>query len=65
MSVPKGKLIIIGGSVDKGSFSESPEDLSRKLKFFEEGILNKIIKVSAKKQLVSHRDYHNGFQYSC
>lgn len=51
MSVPKGKLIIIGGSVDKGSFSESPEDLSRKLKFFEEGILNKIIKVSAKNNL--------------
>jgi cyanophycinase len=49
--VPKGKLIIIGGSVDKGSFSESPEDLSRKLKFFEEGILNKIIKVSAKNNL--------------
>lgn len=48
---PKGKLIIIGGSVDKGSFSESPEDLSRKLKFFEEGILNKIIKVSAKNNL--------------
>lgn len=45
---PKGKLIIIGGSVDKGSFSESPEDLSRKLKFFEKGILNKIIKVSDK-----------------
>ncbi len=51
MSVPKGKLIIIGGSVDKGSFSESPDDLSRKLKFFEEGILNKIIKVSAKNNL--------------
>ncbi len=51
MSVPKGKLIIIGGSVDKGSFSESPEDLSRKLKFFEEGILNKIIKVSVKNNL--------------
>ncbi|MBP7809908.1 MAG: cyanophycinase [Bacteroidia bacterium] len=51
MAVPKGKLIIIGGSVDKGSFSESPEDLTRKLKFFEEGILNKIIKVSAKNNL--------------
>ncbi|MBK7668914.1 MAG: cyanophycinase [Sphingobacteriaceae bacterium] len=51
MAVPKGKLIIIGGSVDKGSFSESPEDLTRKLKFFEEGILNKIIRVSAKNNL--------------
>lgn len=48
---PKGKLIIIGGSVDKGSFSESPEDLSRKLKFFEKGILNKIIRVSDKNNL--------------
>jgi cyanophycinase len=51
MAAPKGKLIIIGGSVDKGSFSESPEDLSRKLKFFEKGILNKIIKVSDKDNL--------------
>ncbi len=49
--VPKGKLIIIGGSVDKGSFSESPDDLTRKLKFFEQGILNRIIKVSAKNNL--------------
>ncbi len=45
------KLIIIGGSVDKGSFSESPDDLTRKLKFFEQGILNRIIKVSAKNNL--------------
>ncbi len=51
MAAPKGKLIIIGGSVDKGSFSESPEDLSRKLKFFEKGILNKIIRVSDKDNL--------------
>ena len=35
----KGKLVIIGGSVDKGSFSESPDDLKRNLKFFEKGIL--------------------------
>lgn len=51
MASPKGKLIIIGGSVDKGSFSESPEDLTRKLKFFEKGILNKIIRVSDKDNL--------------
>ncbi len=51
MAAPKGKLIIIGGSVDKGSFSESPEDLTRKLKFFEKGILNKIIRVSDKDNL--------------
>jgi cyanophycinase len=48
MGVPKGKLIIIGGSVDRGSFSENPSDLPKKLKFFEQGILNRIIKESAK-----------------
>ena len=48
MSIPKGKLIIIGGSVDKGSFSEDQSDLPKKLKFFEQGILNRIIKESAK-----------------
>ena len=36
---PKGKLVIIGGSVDRGSFSESETDLKRSLKFFEKGIL--------------------------
>ncbi|MEI8136296.1 MAG: cyanophycinase [Bacteroidota bacterium] len=51
MSVPKGKLIIIGGSVDIGSFSEDQSDLPKKLKFFEYGILNRIIKVSAKNNL--------------
>jgi cyanophycinase len=48
MSSPKGKLIIIGGSVDRGSFSENPSDLPKKLKFFEQGILNRIIKESVK-----------------
>lgn len=51
MAAPKGKLIIIGGSVDKGSFSLDASDLPKKLKFFEQGILNKIIKVSAKNNL--------------
>ena len=49
MSVPKGKLIIIGGSVDKGSFTEKEEDLQAKLKFFEQGILNRIITESKNK----------------
>ncbi len=31
----KGKLIIIGGSVDKGSFSESPDDLKGILYFLK------------------------------
>ena len=39
---PKGKLVIIGGSVDRGSFSESETDLKRTLKFFEKGILKRI-----------------------
>jgi cyanophycinase len=51
MAAPKGKLIIIGGSVDKGSFSPDPGDLPKKLKFFEQGILNRMIKVSDKGNL--------------
>ncbi len=46
-----GKLVIIGGSVDKGSFSESPDDLQRNLKFFEKGILKRITTESAKNNL--------------
>ena len=42
MSTPKGKLIIIGGSVDKGSFANNPNDLPKQLKFFEKGILKRI-----------------------
>lgn len=42
----KGKLIIIGGAVDKGSFTETDFDLqvSQNLNFFETGILKRIIK---------------------
>jgi len=40
--------VIIGGSVDRGSFSESPSDLQRNLKFFEKGILKRITTESAK-----------------
>ncbi len=47
----KGKLIIIGGSVDKGSFSESPDDLKRNIIFFEKGILKRITTESAKNTL--------------
>uniref|UniRef100_UPI00404AAA85 cyanophycinase n=1 Tax=Flavobacterium sp. TaxID=239 RepID=UPI00404AAA85 len=41
----KGKLIIIGGAVDKGSFTESTfdKDVSKNLNFFEKGILKRII----------------------
>jgi cyanophycinase len=45
---PKGKLIIIGGAVDKGSFSESnfDKEVSKNLNFFETGILRKLIRES-------------------
>lgn len=41
---PKGVLIIIGGAVDKGSFTESDfdADVKNNLNFFEEGILSRI-----------------------
>lgn len=51
MNSPKGKLVIIGGSVDRGSFSESPSDLQRNLKFFEKGILKRITTESLKNNL--------------
>ena len=40
MNSPKGKLIIIGGSVDKGSFTETDLDknVSNNLNFFETSI---------------------------
>lgn len=50
MQSPKGKLMVIGGSVDKGSFSEDINDLPKKLKFFEQGILNRIITESSLRQ---------------
>jgi len=52
MSAPKGKLIIIGGSVDKGSFFPSPDNLPKSLKFFEKGILKRI-SVEADKGIAS------------
>ncbi|MDF2451486.1 MAG: cyanophycinase [Bacteroidota bacterium] len=45
---PKGKLIVIGGSIDKGSFSVNPEKLPNNLKFFEKGILKRMIDESDK-----------------
>ena len=51
MNNPKGKLIIVGGSVDRGSFSESKDDLKRNLMFFEKGILKRITTESVKKNL--------------
>ena len=48
----KGKLIIIGGAVDKGSFSETNLDRNapKNLNFFEAGILKRIINESKHKE---------------
>jgi len=50
MSVPKGKLIIIGGAVDMGSNLSTQENIIKPnyLKFFEQGILKRIITESEK-----------------
>ncbi|MBC7556733.1 MAG: cyanophycinase [Chryseobacterium sp.] len=42
---PKGKLIVIGGAVNKGSFAEIDYDqnVEKNLNFFEQGILRKIM----------------------
>jgi len=48
----KGKLIIIGGAVDKGSFAETELDknAAQNLNFFEEGILKRILDESKYKE---------------
>ncbi|MDI1353266.1 MAG: cyanophycinase [bacterium] len=51
MNFLKGKLIIIGGSVDKGSFSSNPDKLPQNLRFFEKGILRRISVESSKGNL--------------
>jgi len=47
----KGKLIIIGGAVDKGSFTEGvyDKDVAKNLNFFETGILRRLIEESKHK----------------
>jgi len=42
---PKGKMIIIGGGVDKGSFTEKEftDQVEKNLNFFEKGILRRIL----------------------
>lgn len=47
----KGKLVIIGGAVDKGSFTETDIDknATKNLNFFEEGILKRILDESKHK----------------
>ncbi len=41
--IPKGKLIIIGGAVDTGSFTEKQFNQPINLNFFEKGILKRLI----------------------
>src|SRR5580692_5339457 len=50
MITPKGKLIIIGGAVDMGTNLGSGEGIIKPnyLKFFEQGILKRIVTESAK-----------------
>ncbi|EHQ27381.1 cyanophycinase [Mucilaginibacter paludis] len=52
MIVPKGKLVIIGGAVDLGSTVSAQESVKQLnyLKFFERGILKRIIIESAQKE---------------
>ncbi len=47
---PRGKLIVIGGAVDTGSFTEKnyKEDIEKNLNFFERGILKRMITESVK-----------------
>ena len=49
---PVGKLMIIGGAVNKGSFAETDYDqnVEKNLNFFERGILRKIINESRLKE---------------
>lgn len=46
---PKGKLIVIGGAVDKGSFTEKnyEKDIEKNFNFFERGILKRVLTESA------------------
>src|SRR6195952_327721 len=43
MSIPKGKLIAIGGSEDKGTDLEKGEIHRNNLNFFELGILRRVV----------------------
>lgn len=48
---PKGKLIVIGGAVDKGSFTEKnyEKEIEKNFNFFERGILKRVITESVHK----------------
>lgn len=46
--IPKGKLIIIGGAINTGSFTETTFGLPHNMNFFERGILKRITTESIK-----------------
>jgi cyanophycinase len=48
---PRGKLIVIGGAVDKGSFTEKnyEKDIEKNFNFFERGILKRVLTESVHK----------------
>eukprot|EP01136_Pigoraptor_vietnamica_P025223 Opistho-1_new@78997 len=48
---PKGKLIIIGGAINTGSFAETQFGLPQNMNFFERGILKRITTESEKGHL--------------
>lgn len=48
MQLPKGKLFIIGGSVDKGSDSRLGPNLPQQIRFFEKGILRRMANEAAR-----------------
>ena len=48
---PKGKLIIIGGAINTGSFTESTFGMDDNMNFFERGILKRITTESIKDNL--------------
>ena len=47
--IPSGKLIIIGGAIDTGSFTEKEFGKENNMNFFEHGILKRIITETGKK----------------
>jgi cyanophycinase len=64
MNNVQGKLIIIGGAVDKGSFTEVSFDqnIANNLNFFETGILRRIIRESVIPRQVGPQ-YVKAFEY--
>jgi cyanophycinase len=63
MSIPKGKLIAVGGAEDKGTDLEAGEVYRSNLNFFELGILRRVVQ-EAGGPSAKDRDHHYCFYYS-